>query len=99
MAVKSVNASHILLNKEKDADNILARLDKGENFEDLAKRFSKCPSKSKGGSLGWFKKGEMVPEFEKACFEGKKGDIVKVKTEFGYHIIKIVDQKRSGTRA
>ena len=98
MAVKSVNASHILLNKEKDADNILARLEKGESFEDLAKRFSKCPSKSKGGSLGWFKKGEMVPEFEKACFEGKKGDIVKVKTEFGYHVIKIIDQKRCENR-
>ena len=93
MAVKSVNASHILLNKEKDADNIMTRLAKGENFEDLAKRFSKCPSKSKGGSLGWFKRGEMVKEFEDACFNGKTGDIVKVKTEFGYHIIKIVDQK------
>ena len=93
MAVKSVNASHILLNKEKDADNIMARLAKGENFEDLAKRFSKCPSKSKGGSLGWFKRGEMVKEFEDACFNGKTGDIVKVRTEFGYHIIKIVDQK------
>ncbi|MBR3476464.1 MAG: peptidylprolyl isomerase [Candidatus Methanomethylophilaceae archaeon] len=93
MAVKSVNASHILLNKEKDADSIMARLAKGENFEDLAKRFSKCPSKSKGGSLGWFKRGEMVKEFEDACFNGKTGDIVKVKTEFGYHIIKIVDQK------
>ena len=93
MAVKSVNTSHILLNKEKDADNIMARLAKGENFEDLAKRFSKCPSKSKGGSLGWFKRGEMVKEFEDACFNGKTGDIVKVKTEFGYHIIKIVDQK------
>ena len=93
MAVKSVNASHILLNKEKDADSVMARLAKGESFEELAKRFSKCPSKSKGGSLGWFKRGEMVKEFEDACFNGKTGDIVKVKTEFGYHIIKIVDQK------
>ncbi len=94
MAIKSVNASHILVNSAKDAESIMARLYKGENFEDLAKRFSKCPSKSKGGSLGWFKKGDMVPEFEKACFEGKVGDVVgPVKTEFGYHIIKIVGQK------
>lgn len=94
MAIKSVNASHILVSNSKDAENIMARLSKGENFEDLAKRFSKCPSKSKGGNLGWFKKGDMVPEFEKACFEGKTGDIVgPVKTEFGYHIIKIVGQK------
>ena len=94
MAIKSVNASHILVSNSKDAENIMARLSKGENFEDLAKRFSKCPSKSKGGNLGWFKRGDMVPEFEKACFEGKTGDIVgPVKTEFGYHIILVKDMK------
>ena len=92
--VKSVNASHILVSNAKDAQGIMIRLSKGENFEDLAKRFSKCPSGKKGGSLGWFGKGDMVPEFEKACFEGKAGEVVgPVKTEFGYHIIKINDQK------
>ncbi len=92
--VKSVNASHILVPNSKDAESIMMRLSKGEDFAALAKRFSKCPSKSKGGNLGWFGKGDMVPEFEKACFEGKKGDIVgPIKTEFGYHIILINDQK------
>ena len=92
--VKSVNASHILVSNARDAQGIMIRLGKGENFEDLAKRFSKCPSGKKGGSLGWFGKGDMVPEFEKACFEGKAGEVVgPVKTEFGYHIIKINDQK------
>ena len=91
--VKSVNASHILVSNARDAEGIMIRLSKGEDFANLAKRFSKCPSTSKGGSLGWFKRGEMVKEFEDACFNGKTGDIVKVKTEFGYHIIKIVDQK------
>ncbi len=92
--VKSVNASHILVSNARDAEGIMIRLSKGEDFANLAKRFSKCPSKSKGGNLGWFKKGDMVPEFEKACFEGKTGDIVgPVKTEFGYHIIKINGQK------
>lgn len=92
--VKSVNASHILITNARDAQGIMIRLSKGENFEDLAKRFSKCPSGKKGGNLGWFGKGDMVPEFEKACFEGKAGEIVgPVKTEFGYHIIKINDQK------
>ena len=92
--VKSVNASHILVSNARDAEGIMIRLSKGEDFANLAKRFSKCPSKSKGGSLGWFGKGEMVPEFEKACFEGQKGQIVgPVKTEFGYHIIMINDQK------
>lgn len=92
--VKSVNASHILVSNARDAEGIMIRLSKGEDFAGLAKRFSKCPSKSKGGNLGWFSKGEMVPEFEKACFEGQKGQVVgPVKTEFGYHIILINDQK------
>ena len=92
--VKSVNASHILVSNARDAEGIMIRLSNGEDFANLAKRFSKCPSKSKGGNLGWFGKGEMVPEFEKACFEGQKGQVVgTVKTEFGYHIIMINDQK------
>ncbi len=91
---KSVNAAHILVNSEKDAQNILARLEKGESFEALAKRFSKCPSKSKGGNLGWFGKGDMVPEFENAAFSAKKGEVVgPVKTEFGYHLILVKDLK------
>ena len=91
---KAVNAAHILVNSEKDAQNIMARLEKGENFEELAKRFSKCPSKKKGGNLGWFKKGEMVPEFENAAFSANKGDVVgPVKTDFGYHVILVKDVK------
>ena len=91
---KSVNAAHILVNSEKDAQSIMARLEKGEKFEDLAKRFSKCPSKSKGGNLGWFGKGDMVPEFENAAFSAQKGAVVgPVKTQFGYHIILVKDMK------
>ncbi len=91
---KSVNAAHILVNSEKDAQNIMARIEKGEKFEDLAKRFSKCPSKSKGGNLGWFNKGDMVPEFENAAFSAQKGAVVgPVKTQFGYHIILVKDMK------
>ena len=91
---KSVNAAHILVNSEKDAQSIMARLEKGEKFEDLAKRFSKCPSKSKGGNLGWFNKGDMVPEFENAAFSAQKGAVVgPVKTEFGYHVILVKDMK------
>ena len=91
---KSVNAAHILVNSEKDAQNIMARLEKGEKFEDLAKRFSKCPSKSKGGNLGWFNKGDMVPEFENAAFSAQKGAVVgPVRTQFGYHIILVKDMK------
>ena len=92
--VKSVNAAHILVPKEEEAQKIIARIAKGEDFEALAKRFSRCPSKSKGGKLGWFGKGDMVKEFEDAAFSAKKGDVVgPVRTEFGYHIILIIDQK------
>ncbi len=92
--VKSVNAAHILVGSEKDAQSIMARIQKGEDFAALAKRFSKCPSKSKGGKLGWFNRGDMVKEFEDAAFNAKKGDVVgPVKTEFGYHIIQVIDQK------
>ena len=92
--VKSVNAAHILVNKEDDAKKIMDRLEKGEDFEALAKRFSKCPSGKKGGNLGWSGKGDMVREFDEACFHGKKSDVIgPVKTEFGYHVILIKDQK------
>ena len=92
--VKSVNADHILVSNARDAQGIMIRLSKGEDFADLAKRFSKCPSGKKGGNLGWFGKGDMVREFDEACFNGKKGDVIgPVKTEFGYHVILIKDQK------
>ena len=91
---KQVNCSHILVKTEKEAKDLMARLGAGEKFEDIAKRFSKCPSGKQGGSLGWFGKGQMVKEFDEAAFKGEKGKVVgPVKTQFGYHIIKIVDQK------
>lgn len=100
----SVKASHILISpKEKTqqaaikakatADSILAVIKKGGDFEKLAKEFSSDPgSKDKGGSLGWFREGSMVKPFNDACFNGKKGEVVIAETQFGYHIIKIVDK-------
>jgi peptidyl-prolyl cis-trans isomerase C len=91
---KQVNCSHILVKTEKEAKDLMARIAAGEKFEDVAKKYSKCPSGKTGGSLGWFGKGQMVAEFEKAAFEGEKGKVIgPVKTQFGYHIIKINDQK------
>lgn len=85
-----VQASHILVEDEKTAKEIKARLDKGEKFEDLAKEASKDPSGQNGGDLGWFGEGQMVPEFEKAAFSLKEGEVSEpVKSEFGYHIIKV----------
>ncbi len=91
---KGIRASHILVGSEKDAQKIMDRLEKGEDFAALAKRFSKCPSKSKGGDLGWFGKGQMVKEFEDAAFAAPEGKPVgPVKTEFGYHIILVTGTK------
>jgi len=88
------NASHILVKTEEEAKQIKEKLNLGKNFEDLAKQYSLCPSKKKGGNLGWFSHGQMVKEFEKATFDLKKGEISKpIKTQFGWHIIKLNDKK------
>lgn len=90
--MKKVNASHILVKTEEEAKVVLYDVEHGKTFEEVAKEKSLCPSGKKGGSLGWFGRGMMVKEFENACFNAKKGDILgPVKTDFGYHIIKIDD--------
>jgi peptidyl-prolyl cis-trans isomerase C len=92
--VTSVRASHILVNTEQEAKNILAQLNAGKKFEELAKQFSSCPSGQKGGDLGFFTRGKMVPEFEQAAFGMEKGQVsAPVKTAFGFHIIKVTDVK------
>lgn len=89
-----VRARHILVGTEKEAKEILARIEKGEKFEDLAKQYSLDGSKDYGGDLGYFSVGEMVPEFSKAAFALKKGEVSQpVKTDFGWHIIKLEDRK------
>jgi len=87
---ESVEAAHILVKDEKKAKEIRALLTKGEDFATLAKKYSIDPgSKTTGGQLGYFSEGQMVPEFEKAAFALKVGEISQpVKTNFGYHIIK-----------
>ena len=87
--MSKVKASHILVKKRSEADNILKEMEKGADFAELAKKYSLCPSSKKGGSLGFFTRGKMVKEFEKAAFSLAKGEMSgTVKTEFGYHIIK-----------
>ncbi|MBN2733443.1 MAG: peptidylprolyl isomerase [Methanomicrobiaceae archaeon] len=89
-----VRASHILVKTEAEAKDILSKINAGDNFEALAKKFSTCPSGRKGGDLGMFGKGMMVKEFEDASFKAKAGDVVgPVKTQFGYHIIKVTETK------
>lgn len=88
---ESVNASHILVADEETALAILARIRAGEiTFEDAAKENSSCPSGGEGGMLGDFGRGQMVPEFEEACFSMEIGAISEpVKTQFGYHLIRL----------
>ncbi len=90
---ESANASHILVAEEDKANEIYEKVKNGGDFASLAKEFSTCPSKEKGGELGTFTRGQMVKEFEDAVFNNEVGAITEpVKTQFGYHIIKINDK-------
>ncbi|VVB57168.1 Foldase protein PrsA [uncultured archaeon] len=89
-----VRASHILVSSEAEAVSLTKKLAAGSKFEDLARQFSKCPSSAKGGDLGFFGKGMMVKEFEAAAFSLPVGQVSPpVKTQFGYHLIKVTGKK------
>lgn len=91
VAGETVNASHILVADEATANDLLAKIQNGEiTFEDAAKEFSTCPSGKEGGSLGDFGRGQMVPEFDSACFSMEVGEVRgPVATQFGYHLIRL----------
>lgn len=87
MAKNKIQASHILIAKLSLAEEIHSQVSP-KNFAELAKKYSTCPSKKKGGNLGEFGRGQMVKEFETAAFNLGIGEISgPVKTKFGYHII------------
>ena len=93
--VSQVAAKHILVSTEQEAKDLLTKIRNGEEtFEDAARKFSKCPSKMNGGDLGFFGKNMMVKEFETAAFALNVGEISEpVKTQFGWHLIKVYDKK------
>ena len=96
MSEETVNASHILVDTEEKALEILAEIKSGEtSFEDAARSHSTCPSGGRGGNLGDFGRGQMVPEFDEAAFSMAEGEISDkpVKTQFGYHLIKLNSKK------
>ncbi len=101
----SVKARHILLTGENMddanhlADSLMTLINKGSKFDELARLFSQDQGSAiNGGDLGWFGEGMMVQPFNDAAFFGKKGDLVKVESQFGVHIINIQDQSKPSTK-
>lgn len=86
----TAKASHILVEDEEAAEKTLKEIKEGLSFADASKKYSSCPSKENGGSLGEFARGQMVPEFEEVAFNMKAGEISEpVKSQFGYHLIQL----------
>lgn len=91
---KEVRAAHILVDTKSQANAVKYRIEGGEDFAKVAKQFSKCPSGQRGGDLGYFGRGQMVQEFETAAFNLPAGQLSDpVQTDFGWHIIKVIDKK------
>lgn len=88
-----VRASHILVKTEDQINTLLERLESGETFENLAEKCSLCPSKQNGGDLGYFERGDMVKEFEDACFDAEVGELTRAETQFGWHLIKVTGKR------
>lgn len=97
---EQVQASHILVDSEEEAKKIKAEIDGGMSFEEAASKYSSCPSSEKGGDLGFFQKGQMVPEFEAAAFELAENVVSEpVQTQFGYHLIVKKASQEGGVQA
>ena len=94
---QSVRASHILVQTEDEAKNLLADINAGKlAFEDAAAMHSLCPSGARGGDLGFFTKGQMVTPFEDAEQKIKKGEVSNpIQTQFGWHLIELTDVKEA----
>lgn len=89
-----VRAEHILVKTQSQAQELEKRIHNGESFEELAQEYSICPSARRGGDLGYFRHGEMVPSFEEVAFNMAIGEISEpIKTQFGWHIIKVLDKE------
>lgn len=89
-----VRASHILVDTQSQAQELKTRINRGEDFASLARKYSKCPSGQDGGDLGYFERGQMVPEFENVVFNLPIGAVSDpVQTQFGWHLIKVSDKQ------
>lgn len=97
---EAVSARHILVSELDKAQEIVKEIKSGISFAEAAAKYSSCPSKERGGDLGFFTKGRMVPEFEEAAFGLEVGEVSEpVKTQFGYHIIQVQDRKPASLKS
>lgn len=91
---KELKISHILVDTEEQILDVKKQLEEGSKFEDLAEKYSQCPSKDKKGDIGFNMRGKLLPEFETAAFKLKLREVSEpVKTSSGWHLIKIHDIK------
>ncbi len=91
--MSQATARHILVDDETRCQTLIDEIKAGADFADVAKSNSSCPSSRDGGNLGTFGKGQMVPEFETACFEGEVGAVQgPIKTQFGYHAVQVTER-------
>ncbi len=86
------SARHILVDSEERCLELKSQIEAGKDFGEAAMENSSCPSKAQGGELGEFSPGQMVPEFDKVCFNGDLGVIHVVKTQFGYHLVEVTSR-------
>ncbi|WP_250675029.1 peptidylprolyl isomerase [Paraclostridium ghonii] len=95
---ETASAKHILVDTEDKANDLLNKINNSEvSFEEAAREHSSCPSKDADGDLGSFPRGQMVPEFEEAVFNMSRGEVRgPIKTQFGYHLIKVEDRQEGG---
>lgn len=94
-AVTQVRASHILVKTKEEAEQLRTDIVSGKiSFAEAAEKYSSCPSGAKGGDLGFFSRGMMVPEFDEASFTLPVGEVSEpIKTQFGYHLIVVTATK------
>lgn len=95
-----LRASHILVRTREEAEQMLARVTQGESFEELAKQYSLDPTGVKGGDIGYFQKGQLIPEIEQATFALAQGEMSPVvQSSFGFHVIKLTGEAKSQVKA
>ncbi|MBT8137657.1 MAG: peptidylprolyl isomerase [Gammaproteobacteria bacterium] len=91
--MSTASARHILVADESTCSDLKTQIESGADFAEMARQHSQCPSGQRGGDLGQFGRGQMVPEFDQIVFSGEVGAVHgPVKTQFGYHLIEITQR-------